>query len=388
MQEVNEAGSALLSPGSESQSGRRVGRQGTGRPSRGPSIADVARAAGVSSQTVSRVSNGLTNVEGNTRRRVLEAMTSLGYRPNRAARALKSGQFKSIGVIMFTLSTFGNMRTLDAIATAAAQAEYSVTLIPLPDPTTGKVSGAYSRLREQQVDGVVIIFEAHLLDHTDIQLPEDLPVVVIDSNAASGYSVVDTDQAEGARLATRHLLGLGHRQVWHIGGPENSFSALHRAESWQATLEEAGITPPPIRHGDWSTESGYTIGLELGRNPEVTAVFAANDQMALGAMRAIHELGREIPGDVSIVGFDDLEESHSFWPPLTTIHQDFHAVGRLSIENLLGQIDGTGPRSGITKVPTQLVVRRSTAPYSPPLVHESQQSVTQVQRLHGVARST
>ena len=215
------------------------------RATRGPSIGDVAKAAGVSAQTVSRVSNGLTNVEETTKNRVLDAMKQLGYRPNRAARALKSGQFKSIGVIMFTLSSFGNMRTLDAIATAASRAGYSVTLIPVQDPTTGTVSGAYERLREQQVDGVVVIFEAHLLDDADITLPEDLPAVVIDSNAGFGYPMVDTDQAQGARFATQHLLDLGHRQVWHIGGPTSSFSATHREESWKRTLEEAGIDPPP-----------------------------------------------------------------------------------------------------------------------------------------------
>ncbi|MDR6685628.1 DNA-binding LacI/PurR family transcriptional regulator [Arthrobacter sp. 1088] len=327
---------------------------------RGPSIADVAKAAGVSAQTVSRVSNGLTNVEESTRNRVLEAMKQLGYRPNRAARALKSGQFKSIGVIMFTLSSFGNMRTLDAIATAASQAGYSVTLIPLQDPTTGTVSGAYTRLREQEVDGVVIIFEAHLLDDADITLPEDLPAVVIDSNPGYGYPMVDTDQAQGARSATQHLLDLGHEQVWHIGGPTSSFSATHREESWRRTLQEAGIEAPPVHHGDWSTESGYRIGREIGSNPDLTAIFAANDQMALGAMRALHELGRAIPGDVSIVGFDDLEESTSFWPPLTTVRQDFHAVGRLSIENLLQQIAGHSPVNDATQVPTSLVVRKST----------------------------
>nr|WP_272946712.1 LacI family DNA-binding transcriptional regulator [Arthrobacter sp. ERGS1:01] len=339
----------------------RPGRAAT-RAARGPSIGDVAREAGVSSQTVSRVSNGLTNVEETTKKRVLDAMKTLGYRPNKAARALKSGQFKSIGVIMFSLSSFGNMRTLDAIATAAYQAGYSVTLIPLADPTTGNVSGAYHQLREQQVDGVVIIFEAHLLDQADITLPEDLPAVVIDSNAGDGYSVVDTDQEEGARLATRHLLDLGHRQVWHVGGPASSFSALHRAESWKQTLEDAGIEAPPVLRGDWSSESGYQIGRELARNPEVKAIFAANDQMALGVMRAMHELGRAIPGDVSIVGFDDLEEAASFWPPLTTIRQDFHEVGRLSMEDLLRQVAGTGPANSATKVPTRLIVRDSTAP--------------------------
>ena len=348
-------------PSSRSTAGLGTAKSTAGRAVRGPSIGDVAREAGVSSQTVSRVSNGLTNVEATTKQRVLDAMKTLGYRPNRAARALKSGQFKSIGVIMFSLTSFGNMRTLDAIATAAAQAGYSVTLIPLEGPTPGLVTGAYNSLREQEVDGVVIIFEANLLDQANITLPEDLPAVVIDSDAKSGYTMVDTDQAEGARLATSHLLSLGHSNVWHIGGPPTSFSARHREESWRQTLQDAGIEAPPVLNGDWSTDSGYQIGRTLAQNPDVHAIFAANDQMALGAMRALHELGRTIPEDVSVVGFDDLDESTSFWPPLTTIHQDFRTVGRLSIEALLRKIAGDSPANDVTTVGTRLVVRKSTA---------------------------
>jgi DNA-binding LacI/PurR family transcriptional regulator len=174
--------------------------------------------------------------------------------------------------------------------------------------------------------------------------------------------VVDTDQALGARQATEHLLGLGHRQVWHIAGPETAFSAVHRAESWRRTLQAAGITPPPVLVGDWTCESGYQHGLALGRREDVTAIFAANDQMGLGAMRALHELGRDIPGDVSIVGFDDMDEARSFWPPLTTIRQDFAAVGRLSIQKLLGKVSGAVPGAGADKtiVPTELIIRSST----------------------------
>jgi DNA-binding LacI/PurR family transcriptional regulator len=328
-------------------------------------MADVAKLAGVSSQTVSRVSNGLTNVDNHTRDRVLESMKTLGYRPNRAARALKSGRFQTIGVIMFTLETFGNMRTLDAIAMEAAQADYSVTLIPITDRTLGGVSGTYNRLSEQAVDGVVIIFEAHLLDDAEFTLPPGLPVVVIDSNAGGEYTVVDTDQAEGARLATEHLLQLGHRQVWHIAGPDASFSAAHRVESWQNTLRAAGIEPPEVLYGDWTTESGYRHGLTLGKRDDVTAIFAANDQMALGAMRALHELGRDIPGEVSVVGFDDMEEAHSFWPPLTTIHQDFTAVGKLSLQKLLHKVANPDARNDRTTVHTRLVVRDSSG--APPV---------------------
>jgi DNA-binding LacI/PurR family transcriptional regulator len=330
-----------------------------GRPR--PSRLEVAEHAGVSPQTVSRVSNGQSNVDPATRQRVVDSMRALGYRPNGAARALKSGRFNTIGVIIFTLETFGNMRTLDAIAREAARANCAVTLIPVAEPTMGRVSGAYDRLGEAAVDGVIIIFEAHLLDDAEFVLPPGIPVVVVDSDAGSGYTVVDTDQAQGARLATEHLLELGHAQVWHIAGPPTSFSAAHRVESWRSTLRAAGIAPPEPLHGDWTTESGYRHGLTLGRRPEVTAIFAANDQMALGTMRALHELGRAIPEQVSVVGFDDMEEAHSFWPPLTTVRQDFAAVGRLSVRELLRKIDDAGSREPDRMVvPTRLVVRAST----------------------------
>lgn len=324
-------------------------------------MADVARHAGVSSQTVSRVANGLTNVDDSTRDRVLDSMRAVGYRPNGAARALKYGRFHTVGVIMFTLETLGNVRTLDAIATEAAAADYTVTLMPVPDPTMGSVSGAYRRLSEQAVDGIIIIFEASLLDRVEITLPPGLPVVVIDSNAGSGFAVVDTDQALGARQATEHLLSLGHRQVWHIAGPTSSFSAGHRAESWRETLQSAGIAPPPLIHGDWTTESGHRAALELiSSRDDVTAIFAANDQMALGAMKALHELGRDIPSDVSVVGFDDMDESRAFWPPLTTVRQNFREVGRVAMERLLSQIGNPDAASRTTLIPTELIVRESS----------------------------
>ena len=324
-------------------------------------MVDVARHAGVAPQTVSRVSNGHRNVDPATRERVVEAMRALGYRPNGAARALKSGRFNTVGVIVSTLETFGNMRTIDAIAKEAARANYAVTLIPISDPSLDRVSGAYNRLAEAAVDGAVIIFEAHRLDEAEFSLPPGIPVVVVDSNAGAGYTVLDTDQAQGARQATEHLLALGHRQVWHIAGPPTSFAAIHRIESWQQTLHEAGIAPPEVLHGDWTTESGHRHGLTLGARPEVTAIFAANDQMALGAMRALHELGRRIPGDVSVAGFDDMPEARSFWPPLTTVRQDFTAVGRLSVQKLLQKVARTGPEANDrTTVPTELIVRAST----------------------------
>lgn len=334
----------------------------SGRTRATASMADVARLAGVSSQTVSRVSNGYAGVNEETRQQVLEAMKELGYRPNSAARALKRGEFRTIGVITFTLSTTGNVRTLEAIATSAAAEGYAVTLLPVAVPTTDEVRGAFSRLEELAVDAVIVIMEVHLLDAATVKLPPHVQVVVVDSDAGDHYTVVDTDQAGGTRTAVQHLLELGHRTVWHLGGPEDSFAAQRRADAWRAALTEADRTAPPLVRGDWSAESGYLAGRELAAREECTAVFAANDQMALGLLRALHEAGRRVPEDVSVIGFDDIPEAGSFLPPLTTLHQDFAEVGRLCVQAVLRKMRPDGSEHGTTLVPTRLVLRQSTAP--------------------------
>ncbi|CAM5415182.1 HTH-type transcriptional repressor PurR [Streptomyces griseoloalbus] len=164
--------------------------------------------------------------------------------------------------------------------------------------------------------------EVHLLDAATVQLPPHVQVVVVDSDAGDRYTVVDTDQHGGTRAAVRHLLDLGHRTVWHLAGPADSFAAQRRTDAWRAALTEAGRELPPLVRGDWSAESGYRAGLELAAREDCTAVFAANDQMALGLLRALHEHGRRVPEDVSVVGFDDIPEASSFLPP-----RDRHRVG-------------------------------------------------------------
>ncbi|MFI7409383.1 LacI family DNA-binding transcriptional regulator [Streptomyces sp. NPDC049627] len=326
-------------------------------------MADVARLAGVSSQTVSRVSNGHPGVIEATREQVLAAMRELGYRPNSAARALRYGQFNTIGVILFSLSSTGNSRTVEAIATHAAAEGYAITLIPIDVPTQDNVLGAFTRMGELAVDAVIVIMEIHLLDAGTVQLPPGVHVVVVDSDAGDRYSVVDTDQADGARKAVRHLLDLGHRTVWHVAGPRTSYAGQRRTEAWRAVLEEAGRPVPQPLRGDWSAESGYAAGLSLADRPDCTAVFVANDQMALGLLRALHERGRSVPEDISVVGFDDLPEAAFFVPPLTTVHQDFAEVGRRCVQNVLRQVRAQGgARPGTDLVPTSLAIRRSTAP--------------------------
>ncbi|MGK5685099.1 LacI family DNA-binding transcriptional regulator [Actinoplanes sp. URMC 104] len=329
---------------------------------RGVSMADVARLAGVSSQTVSRVSTGHPGVLESTRREVLNAMQQLGYRPNSAARALKRGEFRTIGVILFTLSTTGNSRTVEAIAAQAAQEGYAITLIPVAMPTQDGVLGAFTRLGELAVDGVIVIMEVHLLDAANLTLPPGVQVVVVDSDAGDRYPVVDTDQADGARQAVRHLLGLGHETVWHVTGPAESFASERRAAAWRDVLTSAGRPVPPVERGDWSALSGYRAGLRLADEPGCTAIFVANDQMALGVLRALHERGRRVPQDVSVVGFDDIPDAVAYLPPLTTVHQDFAEVGRRCVQLLLDQIQRRVVEPGTVLVPTTLTERDSTAP--------------------------
>lgn len=329
---------------------------------RAVSMADVARHAGVSPQTVSRVSNGLDTVLESTRQRVLASMEEIGYRPNSAARALKSGRFRTIGVIVFTLSSTGNVLTVEAIVNSAAEKGYATTLIPAEFPTKAGVRGAFQRMGELAVDGVILLLEVSLIDATHVFVPPGVPVVVADSDAGDQYMVVDSDQIDGARDATKHLLDLGHETVWHVAGPEGSFSAARRADAWKATLEQAGRAIPPLERGDWSASSGYDAGKRLAAREDCTAIFAANDSMALGVLRAMQEAGRDVPGDVSVVGFDDISSASQFHPPLTTIQQDFSEVGRRCVTKLIAQLDGHTKQHGTELVPTQLVLRESTAP--------------------------
>jgi DNA-binding LacI/PurR family transcriptional regulator len=324
-------------------------------------MADVARLAGVSGQTVSRVANERHNVDAATRDRVQAAMRELGYRPNSAARALRNGQFRSIGVIVFELSSFGTTRTLDAVAAAATISGYSINLLPVLDVNQRAVTNAFSRLGEQAVDGVIILIEAHTLDEAGVLLPEGLPVVVIDSSAHYDYPIVDSNQAQGARLATEHLLDLGHRTVWHLGGPPTSFSADRRRRSWELTLTQRGCEVPPVLDGDWTSGSGYVAGRHLAANPEVTAVFAANDQMALGLLRALHERGRAVPDDVSVVGFDDAPQSAYYWPSLTTVAQDFSELGRRALSVALAAVRGEAD-ADVPLIEPTLLVRGSSGP--------------------------
>ncbi|WP_062529987.1 LacI family DNA-binding transcriptional regulator [Demequina rhizosphaerae] len=331
------------------------------------SMSDVARLAGVSGQTVSRVANGSLNVSPETRQRVLEAMDSVGYTPNTAARALRSGSFDTIGVIAHRLARTGESSIVEAVVQAARGAGHTVTLLDIDSTEHEDVAEAASRLSHQAIDGLIII-RAEIEDAGRLALPAGLPVVVTDATFGGRLPMVGADHAGGARAAVEHLLGLGHPTVHHVAGPEDSIPARARLQVSRQVLEEHGITAPEPLRGDWSAASGRAAGEELLTRSDATAVFCANDEMAAGLMRAWSEAGREIPRDLSVVGFDDIPLAGYLTPPLTTVRQPFAAVGRRLVEELLARIAGTVPAAALEGsgeqaelVPCELVVRGSTA---------------------------
>jgi DNA-binding LacI/PurR family transcriptional regulator len=330
---------------------------------RGAVMADVARLAGVSHQTVSRVINDSAHVRPETRRRVLAAMRTLDYRPNPAARALVTGRSRTLGVVSFDTTLYGPASTLFAIEQAAHAAGYFITIVSLLAMDRAAVLGAVDRLRVQGVDGILVITPQEGAAEAVLNLPSAVPVVAVEAGRPGSVPLVAVDQFAGAVSATQLLLDLGHRTVWHVAGPPDFLEAQQRVEGWRATLEAAGAEAPPVLTGDWSPRSGYEVGRRLAEDSGVTAVFVANDQMALGVLRALHERGRSIPREISVVGFDDIPEAQYFMPPLTTVRQDFGEVGRSSLRLLLDLMrsERGHPPSRLTIAP-ELVVRRSTAP--------------------------
>ncbi|GAA5031399.1 LacI family DNA-binding transcriptional regulator [Microbacterium fluvii] len=319
------------------------------------SMADVAAEAGVSGQTVSRVVNDSPRVDPATRARVEEAMERLGYRMHRAARALRTGRTHTIGLVVSTLATVGNSRMLQAVTDAAAARDYGVTVATLA--AGASVDDAFERLHDQGVDGAIVLNEATASLH-DTDVPAGLDLVVVDAPSSDGadLTIVQSDHAGGARKAVEHLLGLGHATVHHLAGPADSYASREREHGWRDAL--AGREVPEVLRGDWSAASGFAAA--SGLDPAATALFAANDQMALGALRALAEAGRDVPGLVSVVGFDDVADAGEYRPPLTTVRQDFDALGELAVTALIARIEGSSTHVH-GRVPTSLVVRSSTA---------------------------
>jgi DNA-binding LacI/PurR family transcriptional regulator len=324
-------------------------------------MADVARRAGVSQQTVSRVLNGHPNVSPTTKADVLAAIRDLGYRPNAAARTLVTGKTNVLGVISFDTTLYGPASMVYGIE-RAAHPDYFVGIASLPAFDRRSLTQAVDRFLGQAVAGIIVIAPQSDAVDTLAGLATPVPLVAVGCDATALVPAVKIDNVTGAAMATRHLLDLGHRNVYHISGPDSWQDARDRLDGWRQGLRAAGAAELQTERGDWSARSGYEIGLRIAMQPEVTAVFCANDSMALGFLRAAAERGRDLPRDLSVVGFDDVPEAAYFWPPLTTVRQDFGALGAQALQLLLDQILAGGEVQPVRPILPELIPRFSSAP--------------------------
>ncbi|MFJ9565243.1 LacI family DNA-binding transcriptional regulator [Streptomyces fuscichromogenes] len=341
--------------------------QGRTGGSGAPRSVDVARLAGVSQKTVSRVFNNEAYVSADVRRRVLEAAGELGYRPNNAARALASGRTRTIGVVALGTALYGPASLLIGIERAARTTGYALRVVNTLEGDPGGIAGAVDSLLEQGVDGIII---SEPIDEEAtggaITVATDVPVLVLGAPAASTTARTVTTAVGAdllARAATTHLLDLGHATVHHLAGPQRWYAARDRLEGWRSALAARGSDEPPVVEGDWSASSGYVAGRKLAADDDVTAVFAANDDMAIGLIRALTEAGRRVPEDVSVIGFDDIPVAAYVNPPLTTVRQPFDAVAQEGLRLLVHAIEKPDIEVPLAHdPPVDLILRASTAP--------------------------
>jgi DNA-binding LacI/PurR family transcriptional regulator len=320
----------------------------------------------VSYQTVSRVINEHPSVAEDTRARVQRAIAELGYQPNRAARSLVTRRSNIIGIVSFGSRYYGPTQMLVHIEAASRARGYGLTFTSVDGHTPSEMSRAIGDLTGQNLDGIVVIAPIAEVDPAEIlRLCGATPFMMIDVVPSPGVHSVAIDQAQGARLATQHLIGLGHRRVCEISGPLRWHDARLRHETWLATLRASGIAPGPCVESDWTAAGGYAAAQRLlGSGVGFTALFAGNDQMALGAIRALRDAGLRVPDDVSVVGFDDHELAEVVG--LTTVAQPVAGQGAEAARLLLRQLDEPDIEpSGHVQMPIRLVLRETTAPPRP-----------------------
>lgn len=327
-----------------------------------PGLVDVAKVAGVSHMTVSRVLSGHPTVREETRRRVMLAVDELGYRRNSLARAFKGESTATIGVVLAGEHLYELGRVLQGIEQATKAQGYWLNLAAWHGGPPEDLTETLNRLVDQSVDGIVMIADRPLAVEALQRIETRVPVVVVMSGTVRNPAVgsVEVDQGAGARVVTRHLLGLGHRDVVHLSGPRRVYDARARASGFRAAVKDAGGQASTLE-GDFSPESGYDLARRLLASPSrPTAVFAGNDFMAMGVLAAFAEVGARVPEDFSLVGFDDVHGAGFLVPALTTVRQDYELLGSSAIESLFRMLKGEGPDR--VRLRPELVERRSTGP--------------------------
>jgi DNA-binding LacI/PurR family transcriptional regulator len=330
-----------------------------GKAGRNPTISDVAELAGVSVPTVSRVLTGAAKVSPAKRALVEAAIAELNYRPSAAARVLVSRKSQTIAVIAGNTSRYGYAETIRGIEIAARAEGYTVMITVVESADDEEVDRAVSAVQMQTLAGIVVL----KFDPPGVaalhKLGADVPVVALSGTREAGVPQAVLDEAAAAEELTAYLLSLGHRTVHHVRVPP-SRRVDGRTSGWKRALRKADAPVPPIQDATWDPISGVPIGRELAADPEVTAVFCGNDEIAMGVMRGIVEAGRRVPEDISVAGFDDHPLAELWSPPLTTVEQDFAGLGTRGFQLLLESMNDEGVRRYSSERP-KIAYRASTA---------------------------
>jgi len=340
-------------------------------------IREVAQAAGVSTQTVSRVLNYRPDVAPDTVARVREVIAELSYSPNLLARGLTQGRTHLLGVVAYGLEYFGPSRIITGIEQQASAMGYSISLTLIHRPETDDVDDLLANLVGRQVDGVLWAIPEVANNRAWLRSrAHDVPVPLVLVGGTAGEQErpsIGIDNRAMGRIATEHLLAGGARKIGVVTGPLDWWEARQREAGWRQTMEStpAESLDDLVAEGDWTAASGEEGLYQLLRSaPDIDAVFASNDQMALGVLHAAHRLGRRVPEDLAVVGVDDIAEGSHFWPPLTTVHQPLRDAGMLAVETVVRLIRATRPGRRPDEPPVEssrllqpeLIVRQSSRP--------------------------
>ncbi len=332
------------------------------KPASKVTMLDVAEQCGVSYQTVSRVINNSPGVSAKTRRQVLKVIDTLGYHPNHFARGLKTRRSSILEVITFGVETYIPRELMVAMGRAAQSTGYSLMFTDVKSEDREEESRVLANVNSGLCDGAILTspVESRLYQEL-LDNPPDIPLVHIRNQPGSSFPSVIIDQVAGERLAVTHLLEMGHRQIAEISGPLRFHEAFTRHETFVATLAAAGLSPLASQESnEWMAGDGYQAACALlSRQQHFTALVVSNDYLALGAILALKEYGLRVPEDVSVVGFDDAPESAYFIPPLTTVHQDYEALGQQSIQYLVDLINNSDIPSHQRVLAPRLIKRQS-----------------------------
>ncbi len=337
-----------------------------------PTIKQVAKDTGVSTQTVSRVINDRPDVASETRERVLTAIEKLGYQPSALARSLIQQRSYTLGVVTAGLKYIGPSRTLNGITSAAEEAGYSLLLKELPRFDTDDVVPIFQALLSYHVDGIIwavpeVGENRNWVDKQSLGLK--IPIVYLAMEPKDNITTVSVDNYVGGRMAMSHLFEQGYRNIGHVSGPLDWWEARQRMSAWKDSLREFGfeVRDEHWAEGNWSSASGgQAVEKLFEQYPDMDSIFVANDQMALGVIYGVCQKGLRIPENLGLVGFDNIPESAFFCPSLTTVQQDQYALGKVAVEETIKRIESgwqgltpVEPKS-IMLTPT-LVIRQSTS---------------------------